>query len=96
MAKRATAFQLTLPPRDSRTPVYRWLYASVRAGILDGLIRLGTRLPASRDLARHYRISRGTVVNAFEQLKSEGYLEGRMGAGTFVCTILPDTLHCYR
>ena len=50
------------------------------------------RLPATRDLARQYGLARGTIVNAFEQLKSEGYVEGSVGSGTYVNKILPDEL----
>jgi GntR family transcriptional regulator / MocR family aminotransferase len=92
MLKRATSFALTLSPRDSRTPAFRWLYQTVRAGILEGRLRPGLCLPATRDLARQYGLSRGTIVNAFDQLKSEGYLEASRGSGTFVSRILPDAL----
>jgi GntR family transcriptional regulator/MocR family aminotransferase len=62
------------------------------------LFRLrGMRLPSTRELARRYGVSRGTVVTAFEQLHAEGYLEGRVGAGTYVNTLLPeDFLHARR
>jgi GntR family transcriptional regulator / MocR family aminotransferase len=46
-------------------------------------------MPATRDLARQHGVSRGTVVMAFEQLHSEGYLEGRTGDGTYVSASLP-------
>jgi GntR family transcriptional regulator / MocR family aminotransferase len=92
MAKRATAFELALPPRDSGTSAYRWLYAAVRAEILEGRLRPGMRIPASRDLARQFALSRGTIVSAFEQLKSEGYVEGSVGSGTYVTKILPEEL----
>ncbi|MGA7221609.1 MAG: PLP-dependent aminotransferase family protein [Candidatus Acidiferrales bacterium] len=92
MAKRATVFALTLAPRDAATPAYRWLYSTLRAEILDGRLRSGARLPATRDLARQYSLSRGTIVSAFEQLKSEGYVEANMGSGTYVSKVLPDEL----
>jgi GntR family transcriptional regulator / MocR family aminotransferase len=92
MAKRTATLDLTLPPRDLRTPAYRWLYTAVRAGILEGRLRPGARLPATRDFASQYGLSRGTIVNAFDQLKSEGYVEGSIGSGTYVSRILPDTL----
>jgi GntR family transcriptional regulator / MocR family aminotransferase len=92
MTKRATAFALVLPPQRSGTPAYRWLYTSLRAEILEGRLRSGARLPATRDLARQYRLSRGTIVSAFELLKSEGYLRATIGSGTHVSNILPDTL----
>jgi GntR family transcriptional regulator / MocR family aminotransferase len=92
MAKRATTFELMLPLRDSGTPAYRALYTVLRAKILDGRLRSGARLPATRDLARQYGLSRGTIVNAFDLLKSEGYLEGSVGSGTYVSKVLPDDL----
>ena len=74
------------------TPLYRWFYDELRSAILEGRIAPGARLPATRDLAREYKLARATVVAAFEQLKSEGYVEGRVGAGTYVSQVLPDDL----
>jgi GntR family transcriptional regulator/MocR family aminotransferase len=90
--KRATTFQLALPARNGTTPAYRWLYAALRSEILAGNLRAGTRLPATRDLAGQYGLSRGTIVNAFEQLRSEGYVEGSVGSGTYVSKTLPEAL----
>jgi GntR family transcriptional regulator / MocR family aminotransferase len=90
MARRATTFELVLPPRPLGTAAHRWLYASLRAEILEGRLRSGARIPATRDLARQYRLSRGTIVTAFEQLRSEGYVRGALGSGTYVSKILPD------
>ena len=92
MVKRATVFELALPPRDSGISVNRWLYGALRAEILEGRLRPGTRLPATRDLARQYELARGTIVNVFEQLKSEGYVDGSIGSGTYVSKVLPDQL----
>jgi len=92
MAKLAAAFELALPPRDPTVPAYRWLYASLRAEILYGRLRPGARLPSTRDLASQYGLARGTIVNAFEQLKSEGYVEGSVGSGTHVSKVLPEKL----
>jgi GntR family transcriptional regulator/MocR family aminotransferase len=71
MAKRTTAFELMLPLQEPGTPAHRWIYSALRAEILDGRLRPGVRLPGTRDLANQYGLSRGTIVNAFEQLKSE-------------------------
>jgi GntR family transcriptional regulator/MocR family aminotransferase len=92
MVKRATVFELVLPPRNSGTSVNRWLYGALRAEIMEGRLRPGTRLPATRDLARQYELARGTIVNVFEQLKSEGYVDGSVGSGTYVSKVLPDQL----
>ena len=92
MPKRVTAFELMLPAREPETPVYRWIYAALRTEILEGRLRPGSRLPSSRDLASQYRLSRGTIVTAFEQLKSEGYIEGTIGSGSYVSKVLPEQL----
>jgi GntR family transcriptional regulator / MocR family aminotransferase len=92
MPKRVTAFELMLPARDQETPAYRWIYAALRAEILEGRLRPGSRLPSSRDLAFQYRLSRGTIVTVFEQLKSEGYIEGTIGSGSYVSKVLPEQL----
>jgi GntR family transcriptional regulator/MocR family aminotransferase len=95
MAKRTTTpplMPLMLTPREPGTPAHRWLATALRAEILDGRLRPGARLPATRDLAGQYGLSRGTIVSAFEQLKAEGYLEGTVGSGTYVNKVLPDEL----
>jgi GntR family transcriptional regulator/MocR family aminotransferase len=69
---------------------YRRLYHGIRAAILDGRLHPGERLPASRDLAKSLGVSRNTVVASFDLLTSEGYLETRIGAGSFVARSLPD------
>lgn len=90
MPKRTASFELALPPQDGSLPTFRWLYSALRGQILEGRLRPGTRLPATRELARQYGLSRGTIVNAFELLKSEGYTEGTIGSGTYVSRILPE------
>jgi GntR family transcriptional regulator/MocR family aminotransferase len=77
---------------DSRTPYYRQIYDGYRNAILTGRLRPGERLPSTRALARELGISRLPVVNAFEQLLHEGYVEGRVGAGTYVSASIPDEL----
>jgi GntR family transcriptional regulator/MocR family aminotransferase len=92
MARRATSFELPLPPRDPVLPAYRWLYEALRSAILTGRLRPGARLPSTRDLSAPTGLSRGTIVVAFEQLRAEGYTEGSIGSGTYVTRTLPDEL----
>jgi len=92
MPKQATALPLSLPAARGGTPLYRWFYEELRSAILEGRLKPAARLPATRDLAHQYGLSRSTVVAAFEQLKSEGYVEGKIGAGTYVSEVLPDEL----
>src|SRR5690606_11805809 len=58
--------------RDSEEPIYRQLIRHIRAQIDSGSLSAGTRLPASRDLARQLNISRISVVNAYAELRAEG------------------------
>jgi DNA-binding GntR family transcriptional regulator len=71
-------------------PLFRQLYAGLRAAIMAGRLEGGTRLPPTRHLAVELRLSRKTVVNAFEQLIAEGYLEGKVGSGAYVAQVLPE------
>lgn len=90
MAKTASPLDLALGDPRPDAKVWRWLYEEIRAAILSGRLKRGSRLPATRELAKQYGISRGTAVMAFEQLHSEGYLEGRNGDGTYVNSHLPE------
>jgi GntR family transcriptional regulator/MocR family aminotransferase len=81
-----------LRPPDAGATAWRWLYAEVRREILDGRLQPGTRLPSTRAFGTQYGLSRGTIVAAFAQLHAEGYVEGRLGSGTYVSTVLPDNL----
>ena len=74
----------------SSVPLYRQLYNALREAILSGQLAPGTRLPSTRALATELSLSRNTVVNGFEQLIAEGYLAGKVGAGTHVTLNLPD------
>jgi len=75
--------------RDSPQPLHAQLTEALRALILTGRAHPGTRLPASRQLAQDLTVSRQTALTALDQLIAEGYLETRIGAGTFVARDLP-------
>jgi GntR family transcriptional regulator / MocR family aminotransferase len=92
MSRRIDEVALSLTPRGAAASAHRWLCSALRSAILDGRLKPGSRLPATRELASRYRLSRGTIVAAFEQMKSEGYITGRIGSGTYVNTVLPDAL----
>jgi len=92
MARQTVDPTLMLPEREPNQPATRWLYTALRHAILQGRLGPGKRLPATRELARRYGLSRGTIVAAFDQLRSEGYLEAQTGSGTFVTRILPERL----
>jgi GntR family transcriptional regulator/MocR family aminotransferase len=69
---------------QANMPLYRQLHSALRDAILNGRLMPGERLPSSRTLARSLGCSRNTVIEAYDLLIAEGYLEGRIGAGSFV------------
>jgi GntR family transcriptional regulator / MocR family aminotransferase len=83
---------INLDAADTHSPLYRKIYDSIRNAILCGEFPSKTRLPSSRAMAEQLGVSRLTVVNAYDQLFSEGYLEGKLGSGTFVANELPESL----
>src|SRR5512144_653714 len=77
--------------RRARVPLQRQIYSALRQAILSGRLRPGSRVPASRTLADDLRVSRTTVVLAYESLETEGYITGRGSAGSFVASVLVDS-----
>lgn len=78
--------------RDDREPIQSQIARQLRALVLSGRLRPQTRLPSTRALSEELNVARATVVEAFEQLTSEGYLETRAGSGTRVAAELPESL----
>jgi GntR family transcriptional regulator/MocR family aminotransferase len=65
-------------------PKYRQLYFQLRSAIVSGRLTAGSLLPSSRMLSQELGVSRNTVLNAYEQLAAEGYLESSVGSATSV------------
>src|SRR5712691_3004929 len=86
------AFEMILLDRTSIEPLHQQLYRQIRDELRSGSFSDGaSRLPSSRALAADLGISRLTVNLAFSKLHAEGYLRSRIGSGTFVANLLPDT-----
>ncbi|WED23686.1 PLP-dependent aminotransferase family protein [Vibrio sp. JC009] len=66
------------------------LFLSVQNKIVCGLWPKGGKLPSTRKLAQALALSRNTVINAYEQLAAEGYIESRAGSGYYVAVELPE------
>jgi len=80
---------IDLPPRAARD-LLGALHRQMRGAILDGRLKPGLRLPATRALAESLGVSRNTALAAYDLLLSEGYLVARRGAGTYVAEGLPQ------
>ncbi|MGL5259479.1 MAG: PLP-dependent aminotransferase family protein [Lachnospiraceae bacterium] len=72
---------------ESKTPLYEQIYQYIKDEILAKALEEGDKIPSSRVLASHLRISRSTINIAYEQLIAEGYIESKPGIGYFVCKV---------
>ena len=81
---------LTLTERAPGVTLTRWLYEELRRAILEGRLPRRSPVPPTRSLAQTYKLSRRIVVNVFDQLRDEGYLTARVGAGTTVSDRIPE------
>ena len=92
MIKRSSAAVLTTLTLShaSTSPLYRQLYDGLRRLILTKQLLPGSRLPSVRRLVSELGVSRNTILNAFDQLIAEGYLEPKHGSGTYIAEVLPD------
>jgi DNA-binding transcriptional MocR family regulator len=70
--------------RSGEGPAYQRLAGALRTAIERGDYPLGARLPAERALAKALRVSRTTVVGAYDQLRQDGWVESRQGSGSRV------------
>ena len=88
LSNRVTGLLVSLDPDADpdagRGPAHQRLAASLRAQVNDGRLRPGDRLPPTRALAEELGLSRWVITEAYDQLKAEGYLTGRIGSGTVV------------
>jgi GntR family transcriptional regulator/MocR family aminotransferase len=75
---------------DPSKPKYVQLYDWFRSAIISGRLRPGQKVPSSRQLAAELKVSRITVLSAFQQLHAEGYLKGSVGSGIYVAKSIPD------
>src|SRR6266700_7472438 len=86
------AFEMVRLDRAAAEPLHHQLYRQIRDELVSGSFNdNSSRLPSSRALAADLGISRLTVNLAVEKLHAEGYLRTRIGSGTFVANLLPDT-----
>ena len=84
----ASGFEAVRP----RTRVYEEVASQIQRLIAEGKLQPGDRLPAERELAETFRVSRGSVRDAIRTLELMGMLEPRQGEGTVVRDLTPDSL----
>ncbi len=86
------AFEMIRLDHAVAEPLHQQLYRQIRDELISGSFNhSSSRLPSSRTLASDLGISRFTVNLALSRLHGEGYLQSRIGSGTFVAEPLPET-----
>jgi GntR family transcriptional regulator len=78
-----------IDPR-SPVPLYAQIAGRIRVAVAAGELRPGESLPSVRHLAARLRLNPATVVQAYRDLETEGFVEMRQGAGTFVKEVVPE------
>jgi len=88
--KRTLASLLLRVDRKTAAPLHAQIDQALRARILAGAVRPGTRLPSSRSLAAELGVARTTVLQALEALQAEGYLVAAPRSGIRVAPEIPE------
>lgn len=70
--------------RQSGESLVDQIVRSIESRIDDKLLRSGARMPSIRQFAETHRVSRFTVVEAYDRLVAKGFLESRRGSGFYV------------
>src|SRR5712691_1409018 len=86
------AFDMVRLDRAATEPLHQQLYRQIRDELASGSFNNNSsRLPSSRALAADFGVSRFTVNLALSRLHAEGYLQSKIGSGTFISEALPET-----
>ena len=86
------AFEMVRLDRAAAEPLHQQLYRQIRDELASGSFNNNSsRLPSSRALAVDFGVSRFTVNLALSRLHAEGYLQSKIGSGTFISEALPET-----
>ena len=75
---------------DGKLGLQSQIFDQVRSMILNGVLRAGELLPATRTLGEQLGVSRNTITFAYERLAAEGYVELRKSIGAVVALQIPE------
>lgn len=80
----AVLFSILQINKEESTSVYVQIAQQIINAVQRNIIAVGSPLPGSRTLSKHLQIHRNTVVAAYEELASQGWVEIKPNKGTFV------------
>ncbi|THU40577.1 PLP-dependent aminotransferase family protein [Niastella caeni] len=81
---------LIIIDKNSVQPVYLQIANQLMVFIKDGNLQASHRLPSTRQMADWLQVHRKTVIQAYDELLAQGWLESRTGSGTYVAKHLPE------
>ena len=73
--------------KNLKSPLYQQVYTAIKMEVILKIRKEGEKLPSIRALAKELSVSATTIVQAYEQLSAEGYVENRRGSGHYVCKV---------
>lgn len=73
--------------KNSKITLVSQIYNKIKQDILDGILQYGDMLPSIRSSAEKLDVSKTSVISAYLQLVTEGFIENRPQKGYFVCKI---------
>ncbi|KNY29951.1 PLP-dependent aminotransferase family protein [Pseudobacteroides cellulosolvens] len=79
--------------KNINTPIYLQIFEQIRGQILRGELMPGFKLPPERKLADSLGVNRSTVLNAYRELKAEGFVESKVGNGTIVLACIQEEIN---
>jgi len=72
--------------KKSGNPKYKQIISAVEKAIVDGLLKKGDKLPSLNTIKNEHKLSRDTVLSAFNELKNRGIIHSVVGKGYYVST----------
>jgi len=72
------------PNKMLSIPLYQQIVNYIKTMISTGEWDVGSKLPTQRELSRIFEVNRSTVVEALDELKADGLIEGKSGVGTVI------------
>ena len=70
--------------KESSTPKYKQIIASIEEAIVSGILKKGDKLPSLSNISDQHSLSRDTVLTAFNELKTRGVVQSIVGKGYYV------------
>lgn len=77
--------------RNISTPLYRQIQHHIQEAIENGHLKTGAKLPAVRQMAKSHGLNRITIETAYQLLEADGFIEKKVGSGTYVLPLRVKT-----